>query len=189
MSITPSPFLDHAAPILSAEPSINDDQRAELWDAFYSKNADELAQHLAPLAIPDDTKHKLFQAKQLSMPAPAPLDKAAAAIKAVANIDPKVLDIAETHPNVLKVLSTAATTEPKPSAGDSGTSSEAGKGKTASAAPKPVLKPRIDGQPHLPAIPDKHHRVLASNGGIYDVPAENISKAQELDPNLHILNP
>jgi hypothetical protein len=194
MSTSPTPFADPAEPILRGVPGITDDERADLWDAFHSKSADELAQHLQPLAIPEEHKNRLYQAKQMSMPAPAPLDKATQAIKAVATIDPKVLDMAETHPNVLKVLSAAATTEPKQPAGSQTPSSGNNAGKQPAGGKKGQSSalnqpPRPDGAPHFPPIPENHHRVLASNGGVYDVPAENVDQAREIDPNLHILNP
>ena len=189
MSTPQSPFMDHVAPILQAEPSINDQQRSDLWDAFHSKNADELTQHLATLAVPDDLKHKLWAAKQASAPAAPPVDKVTEAVQRLAAMDPKTLDVAESHPNLLKAFTTAATAEPKAPAAPAGETSAAGKGKTASAAQKPALSPRPDGQPHFPSIPDGHHRVLSTNGGVYDIPAENIDKARETDPNLHILNP
>jgi hypothetical protein len=190
MSTPQSPFQDHASPILQGEPTINDQQRSELWDTFHqSKDPNELVQKLTPLAIPDDLKHKLFQAKQTSMPAPPPVDKVTEAVQKMVALDPKVLDVAEAHPNLLKAFTTAATTEPKAPAEPAAASAPAGKGKTASAAPKTPLTPRADGQPHFPPIPDGHHRVLSSNGGVYDVPQENIDKAREADPNLHVLNP
>lgn len=191
MSTNPSPFLDPAKPILAGEPSLSDDLRAELWDTFHrTKSATELAQHLQPLAIPDDTKKKLFDAKQGAVPPTVePLDKASAAIARLATLPHDALEAAESHPNVLKVLSSAATMPDKTAAEPAGASKGAGKGEGAGGSKKPALSPRADGQPHLPPIPDGHHRILHSNGGIYDVPAENIEKAREIDPNLHVLNP
>jgi hypothetical protein len=191
MSTTPSPFQDHAAPILAGDPSLSDQQRSDLWDAFHTKNSAELVQHLTPLAIPDDTKHKLFQAKQLASP-PAkvePVDKVSAAINKMVALPPEVLDKAEQHPQVLKAFTTAATTpEPEPPAAAGATSAE-GKGKKTPEAEKTPLAPRGDGQAHFPPIPDGHKRVLHPNGGVYDVPEENLANAQASEPNLHILNP
>lgn len=189
MSTSPSPFADPASPILENEPSISDSQRADLHDAFYSKSPDELIQHLAPLAIPDDLKNKLHQAKQATMPVAGPIDKVTAAVQRIAQLDPQTRQIAESSPNLLKAFTAAATTEAKAPAEPAGASSPAGKGKTAPAAEKPALSPRQDGQPHFPPIPDSHHRVLSSNGGVYDIPAENVEAARAADPNMHILNP
>jgi hypothetical protein len=187
-----SPFIDHAAPILSGDPSLSDQQRSDLWDAFATKNADELAQHLSALAIPNETKHRLWQAKQASLPVPSPTDKVTAAVTKIASLDPQIRQIAEASPNLLKAFTTAATTpEKEPAAPASGASAES-KGTKAPKVEKPPvtpLAPRPDGQPHFPAIPDGHHRILASDGGVHDIPAENIEQARALDPNLHVLNP
>jgi hypothetical protein len=182
--------MDHASPILSAEPTINDQQRADLWDVFnQSKDAGELAQKLAPVLVPDDLKHKLWTAKNAAAPVAPPLDKVTAAIQKIKTLDPDTLEVAEAHPNVLKALTAAATMPEKEPTAASGESEASGKGKTTSKAPKAPQPPRLDGQPHFPAIPDGHHRVLATNGAIYDVPQENIEQARSLDPNLHVLNP
>jgi hypothetical protein len=192
MSTPPSPFQDHASPILSAEPSITDADRASLWDVFHqSKDANELANKLQPLAVPDDLKHKLWTAKQTIAPPvkAAPIDKVTAAVNQMAALPPDVMEKAETHPNLLKAFTTAATTpEPEPPAAAGATSAE-GKGKTTPEAEKTPLAPRGDGQAHFPPIPDGHKRVLHPNGGVYDVPEENLANAQASEPNLHILNP
>ena len=192
MSSPTSPFMDHAAPILAGEPSITDQQRSDLWDAFHSKNSDELVQHLSTLAVPDDLKHRLWVAKQASLPAVEPVDKVTAAISKMVALPPDVLDKAEQHPNVLKAITTAAATPEKPAQEAAGGASAAPKGNTAAAAKKPAplaQPPRADGQPHMPPIPEGHHRILASDGGIHDIPAENIEQARAIDPNLHVLNP
>lgn len=187
-----TPFADPAAPILRADPALTDEHRADLHDAFYSKNADELVQHLMPMDIHEDTKQALYSAKKMSEPAPEPLDKTAAAINKIGEIDPKVLDLAETHPNVLKALAASISIAEKATGEPSGASKSSGEGKTAfkgETAPKLVLAPRADGSAHLPPIPANHHRVMASDGGLHDIPAEKIPEAQAIDPNLHVLNP
>ncbi len=189
---TQNPFMDHAAPILAGEPTINDQQRADLHDAFYSKSPDELTQHLSTLAVPDDLKRKLFDAKQASMPVAPPVDKVTEAVQKMANLDPKTMDLVEAHPNLLKAFTTAATTEPKAAATPAGETSAAPKPATAGKTAKPAaapLAPRADGQPHFPPIPDQHKRVLASDGGVHDIPEERLGDAQKIDPNLHVLNP
>jgi hypothetical protein len=183
MSTPSSPFQDHAAPILQGEPTITDQQRSDLWDAFHSKSPDELVQHLAPLAIPDETKHKLFQAKQASMPVAPPVDKVTEAVQRVAALDPKVLDIAESHPNILKAFTTAATIEPKPAQEPTAASSAASKGKKTAEAPEATTVP-----PDVPATPSGHALIHASNGGHYHVPVANLDKARAVDPNLTVLH-
>lgn len=189
MSTPSSPFQDHAAPILAGDPTINDQQRSDLWDAFHTKSPEELTQHLASLAVPDDLKHKLFQAKQASMPATPPVDKVTDAIHRMTALDPKVLDVAESHPNVLKAFQAAATAPEKPAQEAAGTTPAAGKGSKTPKAPKAPQPPRADGQPHFPAIPDGHNRILASDGGVHDIPVDKIDQARAIDPNLHVLNP
>ncbi len=197
MSTTPSPFTDLAVPILAGDPVLSDEQRADLHDVFHgSKSPSELVQKLMPLAIPDDTKHRLFEAKQQQMVAMpsvgGPVDKTVAAIQKMKELDPQTLELAEAHPSVLRALTSAANTAEKAPSGDSGGVSASGKGKKASGAEKPAplaLPARQDGLEHLPPIPDKHRRVLASDGGIHDIPEENVAKAFELDPRLHVLNP
>jgi hypothetical protein len=189
MSAQPPVLSDPAAPILRGEPTISDDQRADLWDAFHTKSPEELAQHLMPLAIPDDFKRKLYQAKQQATPPVPILDKTTEAINRVAKIDPAVLELAEAHPNVLRALTAAATAAEKPPAEASGANKPASKGKEAGKTAPLSQPPRIDGLDHMQPIPDGHHRVLGSDGGVWDIPAENLDKAREIDPRLHVLNP
>lgn len=192
---TPNPLVvDHATPILNDEPALSDEHKEALWDAFHaSKSPNELAKILQPLAIPNDTKQKLFDAKRASIPpAVEPLDKTTAAIKQMGEIDKDTLDLAETHPNVLKALSAAATAAEKGPESPAGERSAAPKGEKSAAAETPATlaqPPRPDGLPHLPPIPAGHHRILASDGGIHDVPAENIEAVRAIDPNLHVMNP
>ena len=129
MSTPASPFMDRASPILAADPALSDQNRADLWDIFHqSKDPAELTQKLAPLAIPDDTKHKLWEAKQSAAPVAPPVDKVTAAMQRMTSIDPKVLEVAESHPNVLKVLTSAATAPEKEPTAASGASSASDKG-------------------------------------------------------------
>jgi hypothetical protein len=203
MSTPQSPFQDHAAPILQGDPSLSDQARSNLWDIFHgSKDPAELAQKLQnvphpddptqTLRVPDDTKHKLWEAKQASMPVAPPVDKVTEAVQRMVALDPKTLDTAESHPNMLKAFTTAATAPEKAAPAAAGASSAAGKGDTASKAKKPAaapLPPRPDGQQHFPAIPEGHKRILHSNGGVYDIPEENLEAVRTKDPNMHVLNP
>lgn len=189
MSTSPSPFTDPAKSILAGDPALDDAARADLWDTFHdSKDPAELAQKLQPLVVPDDTKRQLYLAKQQLGAVAPPVSKATAAINGLAQIDPRVLDLAESHPNVLKILTAAATTPTKEAGDAAGGTAGTGKGKTQETAPL-VQPPRPDGLEHLPPIPEGHHRVLASDGGLHDIPAANIEKAREIDPRLHVLNP
>jgi hypothetical protein len=182
---TQNPFMDHAAPILAGEPTITDQQRADLHDAFYTKNSDELVNHLTPLAIPDDLKRKLFDAKQLSSP-PAkidPVDKVTAAVQKLASLDPQVRQTAEASPNLLKAFTTAATTPDKePQAAPS----------APEAAPKGKKTPDAEEAPSVPtdvpATPSQHALIHASNGGHYHVPVANLDVARKADPNLTVLH-
>jgi hypothetical protein len=184
MSTTPSPFLDPAEPILRGDPALSDEHRKNLWDIFHlSKDPNELAQHLQPLVVPESTKHALFQAKQASVPPVEPLDKAFGAIQKLAQMDPKMADFAEAHPNLLKTLTSAATTEPKAPQGDSAASKSSGKGKTPSKAEK---TPSVT--PDVPPTPSGHALVYASDGGLHHIPAENIEAARAIDPALKILH-
>lgn len=183
---TASPFLDPAKPILAAHPAITDDQRADLWDVFHdSKNSSDLASKLQPMAIPDDLKHHLFVAKDATAPAPgpAPLDKVTAAIERVTKMDPKVLDLAETHPNVLKTLTTAALQDGK-EAGEA-----AGGSKSAKAPKTPTGKTKAPAAAtDIPATPSGHALVRTSDGGLHHLPVENIEKARQRDPQLQVLH-
>ena len=51
------------------------------------------------------------------------------------------------------------------------------------------LSPRADGKPHLPPIKPSHFRIMASDGGLHDIPKANIERARSIDPLLHVLNP
>jgi hypothetical protein len=94
----PNPFTDLISPVLSGEPAITDDQRADIWDAaFKTTNSDEFAQHLAPLDVPTDLKARLYTAhKQQSAPTD-PLDKIVNALQRLKEIDTETLDKAEKH--------------------------------------------------------------------------------------------
>ena len=93
-----APFNDPAEPILRGDPALPDEQRADLFDIFHdSKSPLELTRKLQPLDVPQDTKHRLYLAKQS-----ASGDPAVTAMNKLADIDPEILDLAEKHPNVLR---------------------------------------------------------------------------------------
>jgi hypothetical protein len=98
-----SPWHDAAAPILSAAAGVPDGVLAEAWDAYHqSKHSNELVTKLAGLNLPDGIKHQLYQAKVDSTPPLTAVDKVFDAINRLGTLDPKVRDIAENHPTLLK---------------------------------------------------------------------------------------
>lgn len=134
MSTTPQPFLDHARPILDGDSALSDEHRADLWDIFHSsKSADELAHHLQPLSVSDDTKQALHEAKQKSTPEPAPADHIVDALTRLSNMDPKIVELAESHPNILKAIVGTVAAGHKVAGKASGASKGGDKGKTPSA--------------------------------------------------------
>jgi len=161
---------DPAEPILRGEPQIDDESKASLWDAFHSKNADELTQHLAPLAIPDDTKKRLISAKQQMTPAPPPANPCKSAVSTMAGMAPEQLDLAEAHPAILKALVESLKPVEKSEKEDT--------------TAKVPIGPRLDGTPHLPKIADNHYRILSSDSALHDIPKHMISRAQAIDPNF-----
>ena len=175
-------LTDHASPILANDPALSDEHRAALWSIFHqSKDPNELSQQLAPIPISPDTKNQLLGAKQTAL---TPKGPAAVhdIITQMATMDPAALDLAESHPQVLKTL-VAAQAQAETKAPTEGENKDK---KKKDAVPVP---PRLDGQPHLPAIPENHFRIRASDGGIHDIPQERIQDAQKIDPQLHVLNP
>jgi len=184
---TPSPYADPAAPVLAAHPGITDEDRANLWDVFHnSKDSSELAQKLQPMtAIPDDLKHKLFVTKDATAPAakPAPLDRVTAAISRISGLDHNALELAETHPNVLKALTAAAQAEDKPAGEAAGKSKEPKSPKGPTGATKEPLVP-----PDVSPTPPGHALVRTSDGAIHHLPAINVAKAKERDPELQVLH-
>lgn len=185
---TASPFLDPAKPILAAHPDITDEDRAALWDEFHnSKDSAELAQKLQPLAVPDDLKHHLFVAKDATAPPVpakvAPIDKVTDAIKRISQFDPKMIDLAESHPNVLKTLATAAMQEEKEPAGSAGVSKEPKSPKTPTGKTKAPAAAT-----DIAPTPAGHALVRTRDGGIHHLPVENIEAARKIDPALQVLH-
>jgi hypothetical protein len=100
-----NPFISLAEPILANEPTLTNEQRADLFDMFHqSATADELAQKIAPLDLPTDLKARLYTAhKQQSAPT-TPLDKTIAALNRLKEIDAETLSKAEAYPQVMKQI-------------------------------------------------------------------------------------
>lgn len=196
MSSSPiAPYQELAEPILRADPTLSNDQRADLFDVFHqTKDPTELARKLQPYAIPDGTKKYLFDAKVMNTPAPDPVSKVKDAVSSLKDMDPNALQLAEKYPNVTKALVDAAIKSiEKPAGAPQDKGKVESKGQQAKApqqaqesAPMP---PRPDGNPHLPPIPEGHKRILASDGGVHDIPQENMDKARQIDPRLYVMNP
>ena len=180
-----APFVDHAAPILAGDPALSDEHRADLWDTFHSsKSPEELEQRLQTMAVPlDDTKQKLLKAKQISMPALDPHTKIEDAIQRMTKLEPEALNLAESHPNVLKAFTSAAADPEKASAVPASASKAPAKGNTPAKAKVPAGL-----TPDVPATPPGHALVKASDGAMYHVPHANIDQARTLDPKLQVLH-
>ncbi|MFZ0977889.1 MAG: hypothetical protein WAN23_00685 [Candidatus Acidiferrales bacterium] len=100
-----NPFDDVAAPILTGEPAITDDQRGDLWQHFHeSQSADELATRIAPLNVSIQLKSKLYNAKADYLKPTEPIDKIVAALERLKDVDANALEKAEAHPAVLKQI-------------------------------------------------------------------------------------
>ena len=96
---------DHARDILTDAP-ISDSEKEQLWEIFHdSVTADDLARNLS-LVPPElvDVAKKLVEAKKLSDPVATALTPVTAALNHLTTIDPKVLNLAETHPQVMNSL-------------------------------------------------------------------------------------
>lgn len=99
------PYLDNAKRILGDESSLDKSDRSNLWEIVHStRDMKELSQRLANTDIPAHVEEALLAAKKLAEPkAPEPeshpvLD----ALNRLVKIDPKVVEIAESHPTVLR---------------------------------------------------------------------------------------
>jgi hypothetical protein len=106
-------FISKAEPILRAAQGISDVDRADLFDAYHeSENANDLAGRLQSVeGLSPDIASKLIAAKHSSEPVPSNLDRAVEAIHSVAKLDPQILEVAESHPVVMRGLVSAATKE------------------------------------------------------------------------------
>jgi hypothetical protein len=99
---------DHAKDILQDAPSLSGEQRAIIWDAYHdSPTVSALARKLAELdvEIPPDVEAALLAAKKLSVPEPDVIDKV---LDTMMRMDPNILALAESHPEVLRALIHAA---------------------------------------------------------------------------------
>jgi hypothetical protein len=100
-----SPAHDHAAVILQQAPELTPEMRETLWEVFHSKSTPEdLAKVLEHFVASNETKHRLWEAKQMTAPVIDPVQKVRAAIESVARMDKATLEAAEKHSGVLKLF-------------------------------------------------------------------------------------
>ncbi len=98
-------LVDSAKVILESEPSLTQNQRADLWDAWHSSpTVSSLARKLASMEfeIPASTEQALLEAKKLTTVSHDPVDRTVSAINRLAKLDPQVLSLIERFPHVLK---------------------------------------------------------------------------------------
>jgi hypothetical protein len=104
-----NPTEDYAVKILAADTTLDDETRANAWDLYHAAaTPDELIRNLSPLEIPDTTRQTLLAAKQVTAAAVTPVEKAANALRQMANVDPQTLEVAETFPKLTKMVIDAA---------------------------------------------------------------------------------
>lgn len=89
---------------------LTQDQKASLWDDYHAaKTPAELVQRLQNHNVPNQLKHELLQAKQITAPVPSLADKVTDAIHRMSRLDPETLAVAEKHPTIAKAFLDAAT--------------------------------------------------------------------------------
>lgn len=193
MSTSPSPFVDHAEPILRNAP-ISDEAKADLWQAFHeSKDPEELVQKLRPLIVPDQVKTDLYEKKKFLQPSGS-VDTAVSALTKLRDLPPEVLELAETHPKIASLLVSAAAKGSEKEPGKAQTNAKSGGSpKPPSAAPGSPAPTEASPNaeimpPDVPPTPPGHALVQASDGGLHHIPAEHLKKAKTIDPNLKILH-
>ena len=98
-------LIERAEPILRAAEGLDDLQRANLFDIYHdAKSSTELTGKLNGLSVSDELKAALIAAKKVSDPEPDAMDKV---FDTMSRMDPKTLELAEGHPEVLRVLADA----------------------------------------------------------------------------------
>lgn len=175
-----SPFSDPAADILRADPSLTDESRADLHDAFYNKNTDELVQHLHQQDLPEETKTRLWQSKQAMESPSDPASRIKAVGDTMKGLDPAILELMEAHPTVFKTL-TAAMTPEKESESASGASKPAGKGKKPSKSEKPASAPPV------PVPEPSWVKFKGKDGNHYEVHPDDLHHVQRIDPAAEVI--
>ena len=93
--------IDHAHVVLEHAP-LTQDQKADLWDEVYrAPNADALAHSLESFDLPAHLVAALITAKRL-IDSESRADKTKDAAERMAELDPKTLDLLESHPRMLQ---------------------------------------------------------------------------------------
>lgn len=93
---------DIAEAILRADQGLDDVQRADLHDAYYTaRDENELVGRLRDIHAPGDTQYLLTAAWKDSRPTPHPAQEA---LTAMSQLDPALLDLAEKHPQTVRSL-------------------------------------------------------------------------------------
>jgi hypothetical protein len=109
-----SPAVDPAEAILRGDPTMSDLGRETAWSQFHgSKDHLELARKIQHVEMSNDTRHRLFIAKQATAPAVDHVAKVRSVIESVAHFDPNDLAAAESHPTVLKLFGDAVISKGK----------------------------------------------------------------------------
>lgn len=109
-----NPFEDVASKILRPV-RVLDSVKADAWDAYANaSDHNELAEKIAPLALPSETKAALFAAKKSEFENQSPLEKTIHAIKQLGALPPETLDTAEQHPKLLRAVDAAVKGSPHP---------------------------------------------------------------------------
>lgn len=103
------PTGDHAEKILRADTTLDDETRATAWDVYHtSATPQELVRNLSSISIPNSTKYALLSAKSVTAPTQSNAEKVANALHQMSQIDPALLDMAEKHKHVAKMMIDAA---------------------------------------------------------------------------------
>jgi hypothetical protein len=104
-----NPTEDYAAKILVADTTLDDETRANVWDAYHnSRSLEDLVRNLSPLEIPDITRQTLLAAKSVTAPAVTQVEKVANALHQMSQMNPALLDMAEKYKHVAKMMIDAA---------------------------------------------------------------------------------
>jgi hypothetical protein len=100
-------FEDHTAKILRADPTLDNETRAQLWDSVNSAQSPEhlVRQLHAYDNVSPDLKSALVDAYQRSQPVPeSALERTLDALNRLRDVDPVALDQAESHPKVATAI-------------------------------------------------------------------------------------
>ena len=138
-----------------------------------------LAGMIQHLNLPQDVKADLWDAKRNSVH-----DPKITKLMQMAHLPKDVLEIAEAHPNTMKLLM-----EEGKEKGESkgGAAKEKAKPQGSTKEPKVEEKEAQDAG-HPSELPPGHAHVRGSDGMELHIPVEHLDTARRIDPNLQILN-